>query len=346
MASPHPKKTFDPTFEVGESLSLAQRAEMRDVLQRAMQESRYGRLPMRSPKEAAQMQKHPGMHYHFKPELFLQMEGTTTFTTPTQEVVVKAGELCLIPAGVPHKEHVEAGRSGAFRNLVAGFYSRTLSLHFAFEIEPGKPEIEAIEFFDVPDLEVFTMLANQVVAVFHASHTAREPILHGLQSALLGMLLNLVDVGSDQLNRDIDKVFQAKWLVRENIGNSKLNVKNMAEKLHCSADYLSHLFHHETGEKLVHYIQRIRIEGARLALESTQLTVSEIAFSSGFADPAYFTRVFKRFTGLAPNAYRQRKETERKLREQAPKTIYYDHDDYSPGVPAKKAKAKRAKKKV
>lgn len=319
---------------IGEVLSLRERAEMRETFHGSVQRARRGLLPLRVPIPRKRMQRHRGMHYHFKPEIFLQMSGNTEFTTPNEKVLVRAGEICVIPAGVPHGELAESTSGSRFRNLVIGFYSRTLSLHFGFEIEPGKPEIESIEFFDAPEIDTYTMLATQLVTTYHSRQAAREHVLNGLLTSLLGLLLNLVDTGSGSLQHEIDKVFQTKWLVREELSNPDLNVKGLAEKLHCSADYLSHLFHQETGEKLIHYIQRMRIEGACLALQSTRQTISEIAWSSGFQDPAYFTRVFKRFTGHSPNNFRQHLEEVRAKRENRPKTIYFDREDFSPGQPA------------
>lgn len=333
MNEQRPKSLEEAISVRGLPVDFHQRSEMQEVLRRSIEASRRGLQPLKVPREEGLMQAHPGMHYHFKPEVFLQLRGRTTFRTPREEVLVKAGELCILPAGVPHGETVEKDESGAFRNLVVGFYSRTLSLHFAHEVAPGKPDIQAIEFFDTPNLEVFTTIATHIVSAYHGRTPARTHIINGLLTGLLGMLLNLVETGSGTLNRDIAKVFQAKWLVREQLGNPRLNVRNLAEKLHCSADYLSHLFHKQTGEKLIHYIQRIRIDGARLALESTQLYISEIAFASGFQDPAYFTRVFKKLTGESPQAYRDRMEAERSQREEQPKTIYHDHVDWTHGRP-------------
>jgi AraC-like DNA-binding protein len=132
-------------------------------------------------------------------------------------------------------------------------------------------------------------------------------------------------------------VFQAKCLVREQFSNPELSVQRIAETLGCSADYLSHLFHTETRERLIHYIQRIRLEGAVLSLQTTALNVSEIAYASGFADPAYFARVFKQHKGVPPQEYRAQLEAERSAPEAQPKTVYHDRLDFTHGVarPAK-----------
>jgi AraC-like DNA-binding protein len=318
---------------LGQPLHARDRAEMQGVFESAIQQAERAQLRLRVPREDGLMQKLAGMHFHFKPELFLQVHGRTEFRFPRESFELRPGEMCIMPAGVPHAEAVfpEAGRP--FRNLVAGYYSNTLSLHLAHEVAPRRPDIAAIEFFQVPNLQELEDLTNSLIQAQRRQAPARDHVVKGLTIALLGMFLNLVATAVDDLNRDIGKVFQVKWLIREQFSNPRLNVKTIAEKLQCSADYLSHLSHRETGEKLIHYIQRIRIEGARFALQTTPLYISEIAFASGFADPAYFARVFKRHTGLTPQEFRDQLDESHRAREARPKTIFFDRVDYTYGEP-------------
>ena len=316
------------------------RAEMRDVLGAALARINRaaGSLPLRVPRQDGLMQKRPGMHFHFKPEFFIQLQGRTEFHFPHERFDLRAGEMCVIPPGVPHGEVVypEADTGRPFRNLVAGFYSHALSLHFAHEASPKRPDIETIEFFDAPNLDALERIANGIVQACASLAPAREYVLKGHLFALLGCFRNLVETANDSVNSDVGKVFQMKWLVREQFANAELGVKSIAAQLQCSPDYISHLFHQETGERLTHYIQRIRIKGATLALETTPLHISEIAFASGFDDPAYFGRVFKQHCGVTPQEFRERLDEERRAEEKRPKTIYYDREDYSPGKPAGK----------
>ena len=322
------------------SMNAQNRAEMRSAFDQALKLAERNRLTLRVPRELKPVQNRRGMHYHYRPELFLGLQGTTDFSFPRESFRLGPDEICVIPAGVPHGEVVHAGPDQPFRNLVAGFYNNTLSLHFAHEVRPGKPDIEVIEFFDAPNLDVFLTLANATAQTHSMQGPAREAVLKGLLLALLGLFRNIVETGTGQLNSDIGKVFQAKCLVREQFANSELGVQHIAEQLGCSADYLSHLFHTETKERLTHYIQRIRIDGAILALESTALTISEIAYASGFADPAYFARVFKQHKGATPQDYRGQLEAHRSQQEAQPKTVYFDHLDYTHGVPHQKEAAK------
>jgi AraC-like DNA-binding protein len=83
-------------------------------------------------------------------------------------------------------------------------------------------------------------------------------------------------------------------------------------------------------------MQRIRIDGAILALDAGTLTISEIAYASGFSEPAYFARVFKQHKGVSPQEFRAQLEAQRRQVDDKPKTVYHDHLDFTHGVPAAK----------
>ncbi len=314
-------------------LSDQNRAEMRAIFDRAIKLAERDHLRLRVPHEVNPNHKLRGMHYHYRPEIFLQLQGRTDFRFPREGFELLPDEVCVVPAGVPHGEIVHGEPARAFRNLVAGFYNNTLSLHFAHEAQPHRPDIEVIEFFDAPNLDVFLTLTNAIAHTHASQGPARTAVLKGMLIALLGLFRNIVETGSGQLNNDLGKVFQAKCLVREQFANADLSVQGIADMLGCSADYLSHLFRTETRERLTHYMQRIRINGAVLALETTVLTVSEIAYASGFADPSYFTRVFKQHKGMTPLIYRAQLMAHRNLPELQPKTVYFDRLDFTHGAP-------------
>ncbi len=314
-------------------LSHQDRAEMRRVLDLWIKQAERGQLRLRIPREMKPVQNLGGMHYHYRPELFLQIHGRTEFRCPRERFELGPGEICIMPAGVPHAESIYPDVDRPFRNLVAGFYNNTISVHFAHEASPGHPDIEVIEFFDAPNLDVFLTLTNSLVHAHAMQAPARDAVTKGLLLALLGLLRNIVETGTGNLNGDVGKVFQAKCIVREQFSNAELRVQDIAAMLACSADYLSHVFHVDTKERLTHYIQRIRIEGAILALETTALNISEIAYASGFADPAYFARVFKQHKGVSPQEFRDRLDERRSQRESAPKTVYADRVDFSHGEP-------------
>lgn len=314
-------------------LSSQNRAEMREAFERAIKLAERDQLRLRVPPDVKPLQTLRGMHYHYRPEVFLQLQGRTDFQFPRDRFTLNPDEICVIPAGVPHGEVVYPEPERPFRNLVAGFYNNTVSLHFAYEARPHHPDIEAIEFFDAPNLDVFLTLANSLAQTFHTQGPARNSVLKGLLIAIIGLFRNIVETGTGQLNTDVGKVFHAKCIVREQFANPELSVQHIAGLLGCSADYLSHLFHLETKERLTRYIQRIRIGGAVLSLETSSQNISEIAYAAGFADPAYFARIFKQHKGMTPQEYRMQLDAHRATVEGQPKTVFFDRLDFTYGRP-------------
>lgn len=83
--------------------------------------------------------------------------------------------------------------------------------------------------------------------------------------------------------------------VEELIGRSRLAERTFKRRFVCA-----------TGHTPIAYVQRLRIEDAKRRLERTDDSVEEISWRVGYEDPAFFRRLFKRTTGMAPGAYRKR----------------------------------------
>lgn len=72
-----------------------------------------------------------------------------------------------------------------------------------------------------------------------------------------------------------------------------------------TGSYLSTLFKKETGVTITDYINTTRIRQSLILLNSTNLSISEIAARCGFVDANYYSRIFKKFQGKTPKHYRE-----------------------------------------
>lgn len=82
------------------------------------------------------------------------------------------------------------------------------------------------------------------------------------------------------------------------------SVKYISEQLNFSSNYLSDLLKKETGKNIQEHIHYQLIEQAKNKLLSSTETVSEIAYQLGFEYPQYFSKIFKKKTGMSPAQYR------------------------------------------
>jgi len=87
--------------------------------------------------------------------------------------------------------------------------------------------------------------------------------------------------------------------------DSDLSLKRFANELFLNTSYLSSLFKKETGVTLTDYVNQHRINFAKRLLKSTTLSIQNVAATVGITDIHYFTRLFKRETGLSPREYRK-----------------------------------------
>lgn len=83
-----------------------------------------------------------------------------------------------------------------------------------------------------------------------------------------------------------------------------ITLSSVAEELHVNTSYLSMLFKQVTGATFKEHLNRVRVGEAERLLANTDYPIIEIAIACGYSDQSYFTKVFKKYTGLTPRQYR------------------------------------------
>ncbi|MED4014516.1 MULTISPECIES: response regulator transcription factor [Sutcliffiella] len=86
---------------------------------------------------------------------------------------------------------------------------------------------------------------------------------------------------------------------------SDVTLQDIAEKFYLSREHISRKFKQEYNETITDYLMKIRIEKAKELLTKPQLKVYEIAYKVGYQNEKYFSKVFKKYTGLTPNEFRK-----------------------------------------
>ena len=86
--------------------------------------------------------------------------------------------------------------------------------------------------------------------------------------------------------------------------HQKLPLFLLARQIDFSAHHFARLFRQTTGESPHQFILRQRISHAKFLLNTTNLSVAQIAAECGFANPGHLTQTFKRYVGLTPSEYR------------------------------------------
>lgn len=84
-------------------------------------------------------------------------------------------------------------------------------------------------------------------------------------------------------------------------------IDEIAKRLQLSPEHLSRSFRSEWGMTPIHYLNRLRIQSAMNDLLGCADTIDDIAVKNGFSNGNYFSKVFRRYTGMTPGEYRRKK---------------------------------------
>jgi YesN/AraC family two-component response regulator len=105
-------------------------------------------------------------------------------------------------------------------------------------------------------------------------------------------------------SRSVDLV---RKIIHERFSHN-LTVEALAQAVYLSPTYLCMLFHQETGCTINGYLTAVRMERAKEMLRDLNNKLYDICYAVGYANPSYFTRQFKKYTGLLPSVFRNSEE--------------------------------------
>ena len=128
-----------------------------------------------------------------------------------------------------------------------------------------------------------------------------EILRNSLSSLIVCLVRNgnaLSESGSERLTRSV------KMYAEQNYKND-IRLSDIAKELNFSLTYVSITFKRECGMTFCDYLKKIRLERACRYLRTTDMTVAEIAELVGYADAAFFFKIFKKELGVTPGAYRK-----------------------------------------
>jgi len=108
-----------------------------------------------------------------------------------------------------------------------------------------------------------------------------------------------------QKDHEDDVIKKAQDFIEKNY-HEKITVDEMATMLAISRRNLERRFKKVTFNSIIEYVQRVRIEAAKMSLEKNRENVSEAMYKAGYTDTKAFRTTFKKLTGLSPLEYRNK----------------------------------------
>ncbi len=240
------------------------------------------------------------VHRHARLHQVLLIErGGGEATLDGRVVALKPGQIVNVPVGHVHGFGFEPDTQGWVLTIAAEILDEALlaaeGLRGALSqsaVVRGTPQIRA--------------MMKQIFAEHAAREFGRAHVLRALSSAMMGLVARALQGESRGSGTAQTGLFRRFETLLEQHHLQRWSVADYARALSITPTHLNRVTRAATGDTASHLILNRLIREARRNLVYTNLPVSTIAYTLGFEDPAYFSRIYAAATGLSPRAFRAR----------------------------------------
>ncbi|MBC9934691.1 AraC family transcriptional regulator [Chitinophaga qingshengii] len=246
-----------------------------------------------------QQQAHRDDHY-----LFLLIEkGSCFFMIDFEQLSLKAGEIIYVYPGQVHAcleaDHLQATALSVVPPLIQPMYRSAL------EEVNGSQRPLLLDKASIGMLTQSIQLLEQLLKQ-PVDKPFRQQLLNSGTDICMGIFLAaLKNSGQETGNSSRPEIIMRQF--RTLLVNNYLSMRTpsaYAAALHISLSYLSEIVRQQSGFTVNHWIHQQLILEAKRQLYHTDHTIKEIAYELGFDDQAYFSRLFREKTGIAPQQFR------------------------------------------
>ncbi len=237
-------------------------------------------------------------HFHDSYEIYFLAEGRMNYIIHDRIYEVHRHDAVLIPSGVIH--NTSYGETPAERLLI----------NFDISLLPDADK-ELCEVFSrriislrEPYLSEFKdIYARLEREVLTESADSRRLASHYLAQLLI--IFSRCETRSDEVQLSGYAVIMQSAMDYMNDNLSQpITLTDIAARYSLSPSFFSRKFKEQTGFCFSEYLMLMRIRYAKELLRREPLSVTEVAYASGFNDSSYFAKIFKRLVGVAPHKYK------------------------------------------
>ena len=255
------------------------------------------------------------VHRHTYGELVIVTGGSGTHQTPNVDYPLNAGDVFYMPPGAVHGFTASAGMSIANIAFDPGIISpgvrRSLGAlpgyHSVFHLVPYRNIGSAVRSrltLDEAHLRTLLPLLDRMERESEIRTPGYEAILLGMTLELVTRICRIFSEIVSSADEPLHRVARAASRIERDFAKP-LRLKDLAAEAHLSANHLLRLFRDAYGVSPIKRLALVRLDHACELLSTTSLGISQVAEACGYPDQNYFTRAFRKETGLSPSRYRQ-----------------------------------------
>ena len=227
--------------------------------------------------------------------LIVMMAGALNFQTRRQRGTIRVGQALLLDCNLPHSYQAQGKCSFTFIHF-DGAQSRDIFEHI------NRSSGSVIRLTDSTRMHE---LVGELLGYMRDDRRVNESQTSAMLYGILMVLMQASGVsGEGAIGNSI--VDQAIDYIQSHLAEN-LTVETIAANAGYSPSYFSHVFHKETGVSPYHFVVKSRMDYAMQLLQTTRLSVQDIAFQVGFNSIANFCYAFRKEKGMSPHEYRQKR---------------------------------------
>lgn len=235
------------------------------------------------------------LHTHHFAELCYIIKGTGSFLIEEELHPVKRNDLIIVNANIAHTEMSEG--SDPLEYIVIGINGLTFST---------KDSRDYLIFNCQKDYSDFLYFMNILLKEMEQKRPDYELICKNILEILIVKLArrNKLSVQSGSVIKSSHECFKLKQYIDSNF-TQDITLDTLAQKSHLNKYYLVHEFTKQFGCSPINYLCDVRLQTAKELLSSTNLSITDVAHSSGFSSLSYFAQAFRKHCGMSASAYRK-----------------------------------------
>ncbi len=249
-------------------------------------------------------------HRHDFFEMLYINKGSGIHVIDSSEYKVKPPCVFFMSPGQAHKLEFSSDIEGYLYIFTAEFYlfdknnrNRLLEFPFFFTIKQDNPPLQLTETSNCKVIEQLFSVAIDEITKEHYSLNLLRSILDTLLNFTSGLYKGSeTDMKTGKGHLLVKRFYQ---LVEDNFQNN-LSVNEYARELAVTPNHLTQTLKQLTGRTSNEILKSKLILEIKRLLVHTNLTITQIADELNFSDQSYFTKFFKKATGLTPNEFRTR----------------------------------------